>query len=253
MRVGKDGRDMKQAVRSKNGGKAGKGGLRIGSIAAPRRVTFAELAYGQIRDAILTTQILPGTAVSENDLAAATGVSRTPIREAVHRLVEDRPAQRDLVPGCILPLIDTARAEQAIFVCRVVEREVLSNKGQIGADELAELDAQIGEHEKAIRAGDEIAAARLDFDFHLLLMTVCGCAEAGVAIRAISGDITRIMYLSGADGDYFASVAADHRDLVDLLRKGDFAQALDLLDRHLGGFVVDQERLKGQSADYFVT
>lgn len=240
---------MKQAVRTRN---SGKGRLQIESIAAPRRVTFAELAYGQIREAILTTKILPGTAVSENELAAATGVSRTPIREAVRRLGEERLVEVDPVHGTIVSLIDTARAEQAVFVRRVVEREVLSNKGRLSEDELAELEAQIVQHERAIEDGDDIAAARLDFDFHLLLMTVCGCAEAGVAIRAISSDITRIMYLSGADGDYFASVAADHRQLVGLLRIGAFAEALDLLDRHLGGFVVDQERLKGQSSDYFV-
>src|ERR1051325_3724012 len=42
--------------------------------------------YTTLRDAIVSAQLAPGPQISENELAALLGVSRTPIREALQRL-----------------------------------------------------------------------------------------------------------------------------------------------------------------------
>ena len=42
--------------------------------------------YVLLRDAIVAAQLEPGRQLSENELAALLGVSRTPIREALQRL-----------------------------------------------------------------------------------------------------------------------------------------------------------------------
>ena len=46
--------------------------------------------YTALRDAIVSGQLEPGRQISENELAALLGVSRTPIREALQRLREER-------------------------------------------------------------------------------------------------------------------------------------------------------------------
>lgn len=50
----------------------------------------AEIAYAHVRDLLVTLQIRPGEPLSEGALMAATGVGRTPLREAVNRLVDER-------------------------------------------------------------------------------------------------------------------------------------------------------------------
>lgn len=227
--------------------------LVIATLAAPPRTTYGEVAYANLREAILTTRLLPGTPISENDLSAAIGVSRTPIREAIRRLVEDRLVEVTPHLGTIVSRIDTRRVQQAVFVRRVVECEVLEKKGVLSEAALDGLERQVRSHIAAIESQEPIASALLDDDFHGQLMAACDCPEATVATRAISGDITRTLFLSGADEHYFASVAADHLELVNRMRRGDYEAALDLLGRHLGGFVVDQEKLKEHSSDFFVS
>ncbi|WP_157517894.1 GntR family transcriptional regulator, partial [Microbacterium resistens] len=47
---------------------------------------MATSVYERIRDAIVEGRIAPGAPLSENGLAKDFGTSRTPVREALHRL-----------------------------------------------------------------------------------------------------------------------------------------------------------------------
>jgi DNA-binding GntR family transcriptional regulator len=223
----------------------------LAGLSAPPRMTLGELAYANLREAILTTRLLPGTTISENELSAAIGISRTPIREAIRRLSEERLVEVTPQYGTIVSRIDAGRARQAVFVRQSIECEVLKRKGALSPDQLSGLEQQVRQHIQAIEARDSAAAAALDDEFHARLMDACECPEATRATRAISGDIARILFLSGADEDYYASVAKDHRRLIDLMRAGDYEEARGLLWRHIGGFAVDQDRLRDHSSDLF--
>ncbi|MBM6588932.1 GntR family transcriptional regulator [Brevibacterium sp. RIT 803] len=50
--------------------------------------------YDQIREAILTGELAPGQTLSENALAERFGASRTPVREALHRLETEQLLER---------------------------------------------------------------------------------------------------------------------------------------------------------------
>lgn len=215
------------------------------------RITLGELAHARLREAILSTRLRPGMPISENELAEAIGVSRTPVREAIRRLVEERLVEVTPQQGTIVARIDPARARQAVFLRRTIECAVLERAAPLDEVALAGLADEVERHRQAITRHDTLAAAGLDDAFHARLMSVCGCPEATVATTAISGDITRILFLSGADETYYASVARDHAELVELLRAHRLAAALDLLGRHIGGFAIDQDRLRHHAADLF--
>jgi DNA-binding GntR family transcriptional regulator len=57
-----------------------------GGAAAAGRPLLVDVAYGRLRDLIVTLRLAPGEPVREDALAAAIGVGRTPLREAVKRL-----------------------------------------------------------------------------------------------------------------------------------------------------------------------
>jgi DNA-binding GntR family transcriptional regulator len=224
--------------------------LAVANIAKPR-VTLGELAYERLREAILTTRLKPGTPISENELASAIGISRTPIREAIRRLAEERLVELTSQFGTTVSRIDAGRARQAVFVRQNIECEVLRQVGRLTEGRLAALEQQVRAHKQVIGAGDAVAAARMDDEFHADLMEACVCPEATRAVRAVSGDIARILFLSGANEDYFGSVAHDHERLIRMMRADDYAGAIDLLRKHIGGFALDQDVLRTQSANFF--
>jgi DNA-binding GntR family transcriptional regulator len=51
--------------------------------------SLAEQAYVQLREAIIRVELAPGTVLRENELTSWVGVGRTPVREAIQRLVRD--------------------------------------------------------------------------------------------------------------------------------------------------------------------
>src|SRR5690606_41965696 len=53
------------------------------------RATAAAMVYEQLRAQIISLDIPPGSALSENDLAKSFGVSRTPVREALLPLADE--------------------------------------------------------------------------------------------------------------------------------------------------------------------
>ena len=67
---------------------------RFGSAApdgsSVRAVPASARIQAVLREQIVGMQVPPGAAVSEKDIAEAYGVSRTPVREAILRLSEER-------------------------------------------------------------------------------------------------------------------------------------------------------------------
>jgi len=100
--------------------------------------------YAALRDAIVSAQLAPGRQISENELAARLGVSRTPVREALRKLqasglVEMRPQR-----GALVRMPSARDVREAYEVRAELEGLAASIAAtRIGADELQRLrDAQ---------------------------------------------------------------------------------------------------------------
>jgi DNA-binding GntR family transcriptional regulator len=63
------------------------------------------LALQTIRDKILNLEILPGTRLSENELAEEFGLLRTPIRESLILLAKDRLVSVSQVGTVVAPIL----------------------------------------------------------------------------------------------------------------------------------------------------
>src|SRR3954471_10676901 len=77
--------------------------------------------YANLRDAIVRAELAPGRQLSENELAASLGVSRTPVREALQRLRDDRLVE--IVPqlGTFVSRISNRALGDAQFVRESLE------------------------------------------------------------------------------------------------------------------------------------
>jgi DNA-binding GntR family transcriptional regulator len=79
----------------------------------------AELAYATVRDGILHGKYDAGSRLTEEDLARAAGVSRTPIREALRRLHAEGLVQFEPNHGAVVSLYGLEQAEE-IFELRAL-------------------------------------------------------------------------------------------------------------------------------------
>ncbi|MBN2981300.1 MULTISPECIES: GntR family transcriptional regulator [Cohnella] len=69
-------------------------------------LSLAEFAYQEIRQKLLNGEYLPGTLLSENELANGLGMSRTPLRDAVMQLEKDGFVETLFKRGILVKQID---------------------------------------------------------------------------------------------------------------------------------------------------
>lgn len=163
--------------------------------------TLAEQVYRRLSAAILAGELAPGSKISEPALARQYGVSRGPLREALHRLQERRLITRSANQGprVVLP---TAQALEELFVVREALEGMAARLAASHATvaEIARLRAFVAESAAALDDDNAIMEIddRHDRDFHFAIAQ-CGrnpmlidllCAELYPLLRLYRGPLT---------------------------------------------------------------
>src|SRR3954465_11416261 len=106
--------------------------------------------YDRLRASIVTAELEPGRQLSENELAGRLGVSRTPVREALVRLRDDRLVE--IVPQLgtfVAPISDRAVGD-AQFVREALECAALRAAApRVTAEDLDALEQNLAAQERA--------------------------------------------------------------------------------------------------------
>ena len=89
------------------------------------RETGRDYALRTIKDNIIHLELAPGSMVSENELAAAMGLSRTPVREALIELSKVKIVEIYPQKGSAVALIDYDLVEESRFMRKVLECAVV--------------------------------------------------------------------------------------------------------------------------------
>lgn len=89
-------------------------------------VNLTDLAYERIEHLIITCDLQPGRFLSIQDLQQATGLSRTPVHQAVSRLAADTLVIIQPRHGLQIAPIDLARERMLLRLRRDLERFVVS-------------------------------------------------------------------------------------------------------------------------------
>lgn len=191
-----------------------------------------ERVYATLRAAIASAELAPGRRLSESELASELGVSRTPIREALSTLREERLIA--IVPqlGTFVTLISPRAVEDAAFVRETLEcASVRMACERATEDELEDLQANLAAQERALAREDTARFDRLDFELHRLLGMASGHPVAWVLAQRANGQLDRVRHLSFPEPGYLASMLEEHRLIVGAVGERD-ADAAESAMRH---------------------
>jgi DNA-binding GntR family transcriptional regulator len=206
---------------------------------SPTRSTPAESATATQRvvdaiyNAILEHRLAPGTRLREEELAASFSVSRTVVRQALHRLAQDRVIELQHNRGAQVPQPSQDDAAHVFDARRVVECEIARRlAGRLSAAQLAELRALVREEARADARGDRPAAIRLSGQFHRRLAEMAGNP---VFVRLLDGLLptTSMLLALYRPAGRPVCVAHRHEELLAALG-GSGAAAAAEMRRHLG-------------------
>jgi DNA-binding GntR family transcriptional regulator len=214
------------------------------------RTTRARV-YANLRDAIVRAELEPGRQLSENELAASLGVSRTPVREALVRLRDDRLVE--IVPqlGTFVSPISTRAVADAQFIREALEcAAVRAAAARVTAEDIETLEQNLTAQERARDSADFDAFYVLDDGFHQAICDLSGRAVWAITQRA-KGHLNRIRRLSLPMPSYLAEMIVEHRAIVTRLAEQDPDGAEAALRHHLQMVLREVPRIREQHPDFF--
>jgi DNA-binding GntR family transcriptional regulator len=200
-------------------------------------VRAVDKAYAAVRDGIFAGRFPPGTRITEHEVVAASGVSRTPAREALRRLHAEGLV--DLTPNQGAVVIDWTPADtDEIFDLRaVLESYGASRAATLATPEqvrtLEALAQQQHAEARDRREGHLERIASLNSRFHHQLQEASASPRL-VRILAALLDASLIMKtFSHYTSDDLERSAAHHLELVQALAKQDAEWAASVMRSHV--------------------
>jgi DNA-binding GntR family transcriptional regulator len=218
----------------------------------PARPLAAQV-YEQVRRAILTGRLAAGTSLSEAELSARFGISRTPCRESLIRLAEEGLVTIYAQRGTVVAPIDAGGVEQAQFIREVLEVAVI---GQLAGQ--AERPP-MGDIKRLLREQAQVAGERryerffeLDEAFHRELCALAGRAPVWPLIAGVKTQLDRVRYLSLPDPRRIEEILAEHAAIVTAVEGCDVAGAQSAMRAHLRAVLSSLGALPRTGADRFI-
>jgi DNA-binding GntR family transcriptional regulator len=187
-----------------------------------------ERVYLQLREWLINAQLPPGEFLSEPDLAKRCSTSRTPVREACMRLLQDGwlsryPRKGFLVAAISVRDIVDLYQFRKLLECFAVEKAALV----VSAEQIAELKALLSQEGKP--DADTDAMLRANEAFHLRLAALAGNARVLDQLRLTLHFSRRLntLYLR-VDHSWIA-----HGDILAALEHHHGAEATKAMAAHL--------------------
>lgn len=215
-----------------------------------RRTSRREV-YETLRREVLTLALPPGSALSENELAARLGVSRTPIRESLVLLVEEGLVQVFPKIGSFVSRVDPARVADAQFVREAIELASLDRLPvELPADRVAALRQNLAAQQRPGVTVDEFF--ELDEAFHQGLLGLSGHGAAWSTVVSAKGHLDRARRLGLAQSPP-QEYTAQHVQILDAVLAGDRDTARSAMRDHLRAVFADIERIRERSPELFAS
>lgn len=215
------------------------------------RETGREYALRTLKDNIVRLELAPGSMLSENELAAQMGLSRTPVREALVELSKVDIVEIYPQRGSAIALIDYDLVEEARFMRLVLEKAVAEQVCALATPaDIARLRQNLELYRQCMERGDSNAGLDTDNAFHRILFQIARKDRVFGLIRNLSIHFDRVRRLSlSAVKD--TKVLADHTAIVDAVEAGDAPKAVALMEEHLTRYQYDAKTLRETYPDYF--
>lgn len=191
---------------------------------------LANQAYEALMDLIFSRELQPGDQIQERTLALRLGISRTPLREAMHRMEGERTLERRN-NRLVVRSVTLQEIMEALHVRRLLESEAAARSaGRVPPSLLADMRARI----HSLLELDDAASPehqKLDADLHGAVVDWCDNQMLGELIREVRRR-TRMFSLKRMD-HRMVPVCEEHLAIIDALERGDAETAAAETARHI--------------------
>jgi DNA-binding GntR family transcriptional regulator len=207
------------------------GNLRLAANDAPG--TLGDAAYLELKEALFAFRLLPGERFSENAIAVRLGMSRTPVRHALARLLREGYLDMDARSGWSVRKLDFEQFDHLYDLRLVLEtaavRRLCEGYAEGALDELK--DFWLAPPAERVRDGQRVAD--MDEAFHMTLVGAAGNPEMARVHCDLTERIRILRRLDFGSAERIVCTYDEHAAILRAILYGRADQAVMLLRAHI--------------------
>jgi len=205
----------------------------------PESPTLARLTFDSIKADIINGGLVQGSKIVESDLALKYGISRGPLREAIHRLERIKLVVRIPHAGSRVVTLDTKMMEDIYSARESLEGMAARLAARLMSEaEIESLSALLDQHAAAISETDGKAYFQRegDIDFHFRIAVA---SQNQWILEKLNGELYQLIRMCRHQSGKFPSRAQtaleQHRQIAAAIAQRDEELAEILMRRHISG------------------
>lgn len=202
--------------------------------AIPSRARVSDDVYSGILGAIFSRRLHPGSRLSVPALATQLGVSRTPVREAIIRLVQEGVAIEEPRRGAVvadLRLPDLVMIYETREVLEGLAARLASERA--GEDSLKHIRAACERHRVAVEDGHIDALFDADMAFHEAIWSASSNGSLKTMLEQLEAKVRIAMLTTAAVSSGPEHALADHERVLAAIEAHESKRAEDAARAHI--------------------
>ena len=192
---------------------------------------------------ISNAEILPGSKINDQEIAACLGISRTPVREALielskYNLIEMYPQKASVVAPVSYRMIREAAVTREALECAVVSRCCKMTDLTV----FAKVAENVELMQFYMNRKDQNKNFELDVSYHRELFTIAGMPLSHDFLCNLEIHYRRIIGLSFYEGKEH-TVVEEHHSILDAILAHDEEKAIASMKKHLNLNLISKEEI----------
>ena len=209
--------------------------LDLGPLQAfQERKSLGEHVFESLKHSIVRGKISSGEWLVESHIAETLGISRTPVREAIHKLEREGLIERQPRGGFTVLGLDRDDIEETFGIRSVLEGYAARLAAvKHDSQELEDLENKIDEFQKALDLKKMNLLPAINTEFHDLLYGLSKSPKLINMINGLRDQIYRYREMILKERKFASTSNMDHKKMLKYIRKRDAEGAERLVRDHI--------------------
>lgn len=192
------------------------------AVGRAKKMSLTETAYGALRERVLSGELRPGAEFSELELADQLSMSKTPVREALGRLVAEGLIEAFPRRGYRVTPV-TVKDINDLFAIRAMTEGTAAAMAALNLtpSDLDRLEILADARYDPSQGESVQSFVKANRDFHIAIAEGANNPRLLALVAAHLDECTRLFYLGAVSRDVNPETSSDHRKIVDVLRLRD--------------------------------
>jgi len=201
---------------------------------APQRKSLGQFVYEELKGAIINGKLPPGQRIAESRIAQAMNISRTPVREAFHKLEREGWLRHFPNNGFFVAGLNREDVEETFGIRAALESYAARlSTLRHSEDDLAALEGKIQEYQMHMARGDIEALFRINTEFHDLLYTLSRSPRLIKMINDLRDQIYRYRRVILRVKGMAKRSNEDHKAMLRFMRRRDADKVEAVVKEHI--------------------